>query len=716
MGFRSLDINIQYRSERDKDIIDNFYVPVLSNAKIYKRATGFFSSSILIEISKGIDCLVKNKGKVQLIVSPELSDEDINAIIIGYELREQIIEKALLRKFYEPQNDIEKERLNYLAHLISENLLDIKIAIVDNGKTNGIYHEKIGIVEDMCGDKLAFTGSLNETSNAVKRNFESIDVYRSWFGDVDSIRVSNKEQDFDKLWNNKTNRINVYEFPIALKNKILSYRREGYIKSEEELQVIEDVYSNNYVRLNKNYPCFPIWFNIRGYQKEAIEAWKNNDFVGLLNMATGTGKTLTALSAIVALWRELRSKLAVIIVCPYTHLVEQWKEDVISFNMDPIVAYSTSKQTKWRQKLDNKIYRYNLGIINNICILTTNATYKTEKFQKFINQLSENVLFIVDEVHNAGAIAFTDTLNKNFKYRLALSATPNRYMDEEGTSRIFQYFGKEVYYFGLDRAIKEGFLTQYYYYPQIVYLTDEEYNKYIEISVKLSKFIAKKDGKIQLTDAAKTLLIKRAKIVSGAQMKLSKLRELFQDKKNTNYNLIYCGATHVEDEINGDEVRQIEEVVDILKNEMNMKVAKFTADETIGERKNIIDNFTNGESIQAIIAIKCLDEGVNIPAIQNAYIMSSSGNPREFIQRRGRVLRRYKGKDFAYIYDFITLPRDLNNVPLVDNNILKSDYSLIKKEIRRAMEFAQLAINKYQAIEILEDIQKMYNKFMVQEE
>lgn len=712
MGFRNLNLKIEYRSENQREIIEDFYIPVLGNAIRYKRASGFFSSSILIEIAKGLDSLIRNGGTMQLVVSPELSKEDIDAILTGYESREKVIEKALERKFYEPNTEFEKERLNYLAHLISNKLLDIKVAVIDKGRTNGIYHEKIGIIEDSYGNKIAFTGSLNETDNAARRNFESIDVYRSWLGDIDAIRVSNKERDFDKLWNNKTKRITIYEFPEAVKEKILRYKKED-IKSEGEIKIRDIIYSDNINGLlEKKFPQFPTWFRIRWYQEEAIKAWKQNNFRGLLNMATGTGKTLTALSAVTTLWRELKSNLAVIIVCPYTHLVEQWKEDLIEFNMSPIVAYATSKQKNWKNKMENKIHRYNLGILENICILTTNATYKTEKFQKIINQLEQNVLFIVDEAHNAGAGGFLKKLNNKFQFRLALSATPERHMDENGTDFILNYFGKEVYYFGLDRAINEGFLTQYYYYPQVVYLTDDEYKEYFDISLKLSRYILKDDGELKLTEVAKTLLIKRARLVAGAQMKLSKLRELFESRRESSFNLIYCGATYVEDENYDEEIRQIEAVTRILGNEMGMRVAKFTAEETMEERENIIRDFSNGKTLQGIVAIKCLDEGVNIPSIQNAYILASSTNPREFIQRRGRVLRKYAGKDFAYIYDFITLPRDLNAVSLLSNDILKFDYSLIKKEITRAKEFADLALNKYESLEILQEIEEMYKKFM----
>ena len=712
MSLKELDLKIGYRSDKEDELIKKFYIPVLSNAILYKRAVGYFSSNVLLQLSRGISKLINNGGKIQIIASPELNQNDIEAIKKGYKLRDEILEKALLRNFKEPKDEVEEERYNYLAHLISNNQLDIKIALIDKGKTNGIYHEKIGIVEDEFNNKLAFTGSLNETQNAVKTNFESIDVYCSWKGGTDLERVQNKYENFKRLWQNKTNRLTIYNFPDAVEDKILNYKKNSIKPEEKMLELRKNNSTQISLNLKENYPKSPEWIELRDYQQKAIQSWRENNYVGLLNMATGTGKTITSLAAITKLWSDLNDKLAVIIVCPYTHLVEQWREDIIEFNMNPIIAYSSSDQRNWKKNLDKKIHRYNLDVIKHICVITTNGTYKTEKFQNLINRIHKNVVLIIDEVHNAGASGFLKVLTNNeFEYRLALSATPNRHFDEEGTSAIFDYFDKETYNFGLKKAIDNDYLTQYYYYPQIVYLTDKEYDQYIEISKKVYKNMAYTNDGNELTEVAKRLLIKRARLVAGASNKLDKLKELMKDRTNSNYNLIYCGATYVENEFSKKEMKQIEAVTRILGNELNMRVAKFTAEESMEERKKIINNFSDGETLQAIAAIKCLDEGVDIPAIENAYILASSTNPREFIQRRGRVLRKFKGKSFAYIYDFITLPRPIEEVPLLNQKLIKYDISLIKKEIKRAKEFAGLAENHYKALRKLEKIEKTYDKY-----
>ena len=291
---------------------------------------------------------------------------------------------------------------------------------------------------------------------------------------------------------------------------------------------------------------------------------------------------------------------------------------------------------------------------------------------------------------------------------MALSATPERHNDENGTSSILRYFRKEVFTFTLERAISEGYLTKYFYYPQIIYLTEEEREKYLKISKQIAKFMDS-NGKLKSGKTVEMLLIKRARIIAGAENKITKLKELIKDKTDSNYNLIYCGATETKENESDNLSRQITAVTKLLGNEFNMKIAKFTSEESMEERKDIINKFSNGIDLQAIVAIKCLDEGVNIPAIRNAFILASTTNPREFIQRRGRVLRKYEGKEFAYIYDFITLPRSENEIYSATSKELKSDLSLIKKELIRVREFANLAENKHRAVKNIEEILSYYD-------
>ena len=659
MTLKNLDIKLQYRTDDSNKIITEFYIPVLSNATEYYRAVGYFSSTLLISVSRGISKMIGKKGKIKIVTSPNLSIEDIEAIKKGYN-EKKIIEEAMIREFSNVEIVADKMRLNYLSQLIANGDLEIKVAVVKNN-LNGIYHEKIGIVIDENNDKIAFTGSLNETFAAYSCNFESIDVFCSWNGGNDLKRIEKKMVDFHNLWENKTDKIDVYDCPEAIKNKILEYRNTEIVKEE-------DLYYYNTEDKQEIY-SLPEWLELRDYQEEAIRSWIDNDGIGYFNMATGTGKTLTALSAIDYLIKyKNEKKVFVVIVCPYMHLVDQWSDDLEQFYTNYIKVFST---TKWEKTLKKKVNRYNLGVLDLVVVVITNSSFMTSRFQKQMDCIEGDILIIVDEVHNAGTNRFSSYLDERYKYRLGLSATPERYFDEHGTSNIQNFFQKEVFKYDLEKAIIEGHLTEYFYYPEFVYLTDSEYEKYIILTKQAVKYMKEKNGKMILTEKAKRIYIKRSRLIAGMEDKLVKLKTLFIDNNSSYYNLIYCGATYVEDEKSEEELRQIIAVSKMLGNELDMKVKKFTADESLAERNQIIKEFSDGISLQAIVAIKCLDEGVNIPSIKNAYILSSSSNPKEFVQRRGRVLRKYKGKDYSNIYDFIVLPRKLDAVHKANEKELK---------------------------------------------
>lgn len=703
MNFRELNISYQYRSDReDTNIIKDFYIPVLSRTKIYRRAVGYFSSGSLMLVSKGITELIENGGKMKLIASPYLEKEDIEAIEKGYIEREKAIEKSLLRAVEKPNNDIMKERLNYLAWLIANGQLDIKIAVSMDSNNFGIYHEKLGIMEDFVGNKIAFTGSSNETEGGLYNNFESIDVFCSWLPN-ERMRVETKEKDFQNLWNNTTKKLEIVDFPTAVKEKILSYRKKQYYKIDPEINSPEKQKQPYIIKEEtiKNYPLIPSYFVIRDYQQEAVRNWFRNNCQGLLEMATGTGKTITALAAVSKLW-EVTQRLGVIIVCPYTHLVDQWVKDIKQFNMSPIVAYSS--RSLWEDELNNYVTAFQSRIIDHFCLVTTITTFTSEHMQKILKKLDYNVVFVADEAHHLGAERNRKKLIENFKYRLALSATPNRWYDEEGTKKLLEYFGgKIVFEFGLDKAIERGFLTKYYYYPHLVYLEEDESEKYYEITRKLVKMLPadgnlKDDG----NESLQALLIERARILSRARNKLVKLRELMSKEADSKYNIVYCGDSSVDGE------KQIDSVVKILGEELDMKVHTFTSREDTEQRKRLLERFESGE-LQVLVAIKCLDEGVDVPATQKVYILSSSTNPREFIQRRGRVLRNHPTKKYSYIHDFIVIPRPLDEVDLIEPGLFNIERNMIKRELARFSEFADLAINGPQAHEVLNELKHAYN-------
>ena len=433
-------------------------------------------------------------------------------------------------------------------------------------------------------------------------------------------------------------------------------------------------------------------------------------------MATGTGKTLTALGAIAKLSEKLQDKLGVVIVCPFQHLVEQWVEDIKKFNMKPIIGFSSSPQKKWKDRLKLAISKLNYDDSNNFfCFICTNATFSNKEVQKLLQKSKKSLLLVIDEAHNFGAISIRKLLIEKYNYRLALSATFDRYMDKEGTSELYNFFEKKVIEYSLKKAIEEKMLTPYYYYPIVVYLTEVELDSYNELSKKIKKESRiDEEGKVTLSELGKILILKRARIIAGAFNKIGILKKNLEKYKEEKNILVYCGATNILSEeadfSNTDisDTKQIDCVQQMMYQELGMKVAKFTANESIKERLKIKESFVSKDGIQAIVAIKCLDEGVNIPGIKTAFILASTTNPKEYIQRRGRVLRKAEGKEYAEIYDFITLPRHLNEAKVLSKKKLEYDISLVAREVRRMKEFSNLSKNNMSCKKLIMDIEEIY--------
>lgn len=731
----SLQLQKEYRSPQH-DVANEFFAPVLACSKIYKRSVGFFSSTSLEIITKGISSLVKNGGKIQIVASPKLSEEDIEAIRIGYDKKSEIIEKRLLGELESTDdNYFTNQRLNLLANLIAKDILSIKIAFKDNGSLVGIYHEKLGVFEDFEGNIIAFDGSMNESKTAMCYNYESINVYCGWLSE-DKSRVELKIKAFDNIWNNTEENLKVVEFPSVTKKILDKYKTKDLdvneitaklesLDKEDRKKVEYKIDRSNMIGDVKlpiaspklNIPIIPYDVDLYDYQKDAIDEWSDNNYSGIFDMATGTGKTLTGLGAITRCSKEHENNLAVIVVAPYQHLVEQWVEDIERFNIKPIIAYSTSSQKNWKDRLKRAIRDKKLRLKDKefFLLVTTNATFKSNFVQEQINNIDGDILLVIDEAHNAGSGEFKKYLYSKFKYRLALSATLDRHNDEEGTDFLHNYFGKVCIHYDLERAIDENKLTPYKYFPVLVYLTEEELSEYKQISAEIINHLKKnKSGKMELDTYGQKLAIKRSRIIAGAQNKLDEFREQILPYKTKTNILVYCGSTTVisdavKEDYDKSEIgeRQIIAITKIMGQEMNMQVSRFTSEEDIETRKVITERFKS-EKLQAIIAIKCLDEGVNIPSIKTAFILASTTNPKEYIQRRGRVLRRWPGKEYAEIFDFVTLPRVLDTVLNYTKEEVKGDLSLVKNELRRIKEFSSIAMNKMDSLSLIDEIQSTY--------
>lgn len=708
MGFKDIqNIKLSYNSLSDQIVLD-FYIPCLEKAVRYKRAVGFFSSNILLQISKGLGAFADNGGRMQLLVSPKLEKADYEAIKKGYDIKDYVSDKIVENFDFTAEFDQKDDRFAMLSYMISSGLLDIKIVALEENNDSAMFHKKVGVLEDSDGNYIAFSGSGNETFNGYNQNDEDFEVFCSWTSDENESRCSMKEMEFDRIWKGQQKGLITIPFPQVIKDKLLTFQHDSGVpfssidKNFKE-KMIHDSAKSKEPKINEKIKFYD-------YQLDAIDTWVENGYKGIFDMATGTGKTFTGAGALCRLYKD-KKRLVTFICCPYTHLVEQWADELRdNFNIEPIKCYGSSDYEK---HLKREVLKFKQRRSNFMCAIITNSSFQKESIQDLVKMNLSSTLLLVDEAHNFGATEISKTMELNYPYRLALSATLERHHDEEGTAKLFDFFGEKCIEYSLARAIEEGKLTPYKYFPILVSLNEDEYDQYVSLSKQVAKY-HQKDGK--LSDQAKRILIKRARLVAGTQSKIDALRNIIKKYKDDHNMLVYCGAVkYGEYGYSNDEQgkKQIEIILNILNNELHIYSSKFTAEENIETRSDIIKSFKQ-QDLQALVAIKCLDEGVNIPAIKTAFILASSTNPKEYVQRRGRVLRKYPGKDYAEIYDFITLPTDLSDACMGPNAAI--DKNLVRKELERVIDFANLSKNPSDSNEIISQIKEAFNMDVILDE
>jgi DNA phosphorothioation system restriction enzyme len=447
-------------------------------------------------------------------------------------------------------------------------------------------------------------------------------------------------------------------------------------------------------------PRLPPSLHLRSYQQQAITNWFSNQGRGTLKMATGSGKTITALAIATQLYHQIGLQV-LLVVCPYRHLVTQWARECQTFNLEPILAFENVHH--WQNKLSTSLYNLQSGNQSFLTIITTNATLITEGLQSQLKYLPPKTLIVGDEAHNLGSRRLEESLPRNIGLRLALSATPERYFDQEGTHGLFNYFGSVLQpELTLADAIQQGALVHYLYYPILVELTETESIAYAKFTKRIGWALMNNEGvDIQNNDTVTALLMQRARLIGSAANKLTALQQLMAERLETYHTLFYCGDGSVEGSVSQETTRQLAAVTRLLGSELGYRINTYTADTPLAEREELRHQFETGK-LQGLVAIRCLDEGVDIPAIKTAVILASSGNPRQFIQRRGRILRPHPEKERATLFDMIVLPPDLGR------ETLEVERNLLKKELKRFLEFADLADNAGEARLKLLQLQKRY--------
>ncbi|MFA5240204.1 MAG: DEAD/DEAH box helicase family protein [Phycisphaerae bacterium] len=660
------------------DLIRDLQVPLLSHAKDYLRGVGFFTSGWLRLAGQGMVKFAEKGGSARIVVSPNLDEADWEALKFGESARyDFIIHDILERNVHDLEKTLEDDTRNALAWMVADRTLEFRFAIPRNRDSQGDYHDKVGIFIDDCGDKVAIHGSLNDSIKA-SLNGEAFSVFKSWVsGQLPYVEMHHKR--LETLWENQNKQFRVCRIPDDIREHFIKLRTSSKAPYRSQTSF------NNGV----SYPCCPV--KLHDYQETAIKKWREANCRGVFEMATGTGKTITSLAAARYVYQD-NGRLVLIILVPYLHLLQQWGQNCIQFGFDPILC--SSEHGRWQIAVKSAIQDFNIGVQRNICIIAVHKTASTAKFAAATSRLpSNNTLLIGDEAHGLGASHLRKALIENANMRLGLSATPRRWFDDEGTDIIFRYFGATCFEFSIDQAIGK-FLTPYDYYPQLVNLTEEEIEYYDVLTQKIIAISTSATYDSESSDRLQMLLLQRARIISSAQQKLPALLSLLRHMQKEHQQ---CGA----EEPNGILIycspgghKEVLRAVAAL----GFRCHEFVHNVSLSDREKLLEQFDNG-AIQALVAIKCLDEGVDVPSTKTAFILASSTNPREFVQRRGRILRKAAGKTVAHIYDFLVFP------PLARLSLrLGSDLGILQREMPRFVEFASSATNQFSARAVVRDI------------
>lgn len=673
MSLRDLSIATNYETTASRlHLVDEFYNPVLAQANKYYRIAGFFSSSALAIAAKGIEGLISNGGKMYLLVSPELSEEDYRTI----KEHGQVVEEVSIFSDLDLDSAV-NENLQALAWLLDCGRLEIKI-VVGKQTRNSLFHQKVGVVFDADNNIISFSGSINETAQAWLNNIEEFKVFRSW----EAGQVEYVNSDLNKFltyWKNQRSDVaDVYDIPESIRAQIVQIKP----RDVWDLNIMRKYRRERKSKDNK-LSLFP-------HQQKAVQAWIDNNCSLLMEMATGTGKTRTAIGCIVEKLQE-KEPLLIIVATPQNTLSRQWKRDFEELQI-PIEhsAIVDGSNSKWRKDLEFILLDLYEKKIESAIIFTTHDTASSDKFMRVIaeTKYTTKILFVGDEVHAVGSAKQRDALLPLYEYRIGLSATPERMFDEEGTTLIREYFGNHSFEFTIADALStinpitgKPFLNKFKYYPIFVPLTDKEERRYAKASQQIAIMKSKDDY-----DPAELqrLYDRRADIGKNAENKIQCFGAILDE----------LDPEHISDTIVFASDKQIEACFKEL-GKRGIKHAKITESESASKivneegetvRQELITQFRKGY-LQVLLGIKCLDEGIDIPNARIAILMASSTNPREYIQRVGRVIRQAPDKEESIIYDLIVTPPSDHG----------SSTQLLQKEARRAMQIARNAIN-YQEI------------------
>ena len=661
---------------------------------------GFFSSAVLASLAPGLATYVTGStNSFRLVVSPLLQTEDQAAIEEGLKSAEEIADR-ILEELIVTEDLLQRHTLKCLTWLLRKKRIEIKVALMKDA----LFHPKVWLFVNS-GDVVAAHGSGNATYAGVRRNIEQIVISRSWQDPNQRYIAEKLHYEFERLWQRKDDNCIVVSMSEAVKERLLRTYSSAVAPSEEELRALYTRAKGLTAHMELPEPVpvpsagfkIPDWLSYEdgpfGHQGKAVDAWCEAEYRGVLEMATGSGKTITAMIGAYRVY-EKEKPLLIVVAAPYVPLIEQWCAEIVPFGIRPVnltIAGSAAKRAKELQSLRRRL---RTGLSDVEVVVVSHDTLCTQQFRVAVGAFDCARLLVADEAHNLGRRSFIEEPPDFFEHRLGLSATPIRQYDEEGTAALLEFFGPVAFRFALDEAIGLC-LVEYDYYVHAVNLTHMEMDEWFELTGKIKQNAWRSEGGKPDEHLAKLLRDRRA-LLETASGKVSKLEALLdeEDVGSLQHTLVYTSDKGPD---------QLDNVNDLLRNR-NILYHQLTAEET-GNRektKQIIKSFQDGE-IQVLTAKRVLDEGVNIPQIRKAFILASTTVERQWVQRRGRLLRTCSaiGKTHSVIHDLLALP------PGMEEGLDPDARGLVRSELRRAQEFAGLARNAGRADGPLATIDRM---------
>ncbi len=688
----------------------SFFQQVFSESIKLDVGLGYFSSVSFHILASGIARFISNGGSMNMYINQDITKKD-------YELFKKegvkAFEESLLDSYEELHKTLsiyDRHFFDCLSYLIHNERINVKIVVPLDG---GIAHEKYGIFEDANGNMVSFTGSLNLTGAAFLKNKETIDCTCSWKGEDSKEKIEAYRKQWQDVWQEKDSSVIVYDascfcktvqkdYPLKNVNQLIEDENDIIRKLKKRMHQESEKMDNNIGLLRG--PHFPDSYSSGPlpYQVQAYKNWEDNNRQGIFAMATGTGKTVTALNCALERYKQ-NGYYHLIIIVPSKALVEQWHSEVKKFGFIDNIVLVGSMNPRWKTQLSNLRLQLQLAGSINYVIIVTYQSFHTEIFRPSLEQLSKNALLIADEMHAAGAPGTLPTFNNlKIEERIGLSATPNRAYDKDGTTQVAAVFGESDPPYTYEYTMREAIngtprrLCPYEYYPRITRLNDEEMAHYVKITKQLSTLKRDESGAALNKELENKLLLKRKNIINKASEKITTFKSILDEigEDKLKYTFVYCPEGSKDDgDYSAEEAKRlIEKFISETSQKFPSKhFAKYTGETSSAQRRILLDSFTDGE-IDAIFAMKCLDEGVDVPRAEYGIFLASTGNPRQFIQRRGRLLRLHNEKERAVIYDIVVIP-NFDSQNNEDSGFYNIERKFVRNELMRVAHFASLATN-----------------------